>query len=78
MNSNGDVSISHLADELGEEFADYIAEKVADEMSPSLNSMSPREAVDKYFESRDLTPGTKNTHRSSLYNFFLKWCEEIA
>ena len=78
MNSNVDVPVSHLADELGEEFADFVAKKVADEMSPSLNSMTPEEAVDKYFESRELKSDTESTHKSSLYNFFLKWCQEIA
>lgn len=65
-------------DELGGEFADRVAELVAEQMKPCLNPMTPQEAVDKYFKIRNLKPKTEGTHKSSLNNHFVPWCEEIA
>jgi len=72
----GDALVS--VDDLGEEFAGSLAEKIADHMSPSLNAKTPEEAVNKYFETRDLRSNTEYTHKSSLYNFFLRWCDDVA
>lgn len=60
-----------------EAFAKRIAEEVKHETGESsLKKKTPREAVDKYFDIRDLKPNTEGTHRSSL-NFFIRWCEEV-
>lgn len=73
-----DEIVSQVMDQLGDELAGPFAEKVAEQMGPSLEPMSPREAVDKYFDNRSFEPATKNTIKSSLCNFFLPWCEDIA
>lgn len=79
MSSNGDDElIPQLMSQLSEELAGPFAEKVAEQMGPDLEPMSPKEAVDKYFDTRDLTPNSEYTHQSSLYNFFLRWCKDIA
>lgn len=59
-----------------EAFAKQVAEEVKHETGEStLKRKTPREAVDKYFEIRDLKPNTEDTHRSSL-KFFVRWCEQ--
>lgn len=73
-----DEIVSQVMDQLGDELAGPFAQKVAEQMGPSLEPMSPREAVDKYFDNRSFKPATKNTIKSSLCNFFLPWCEDIA
>lgn len=73
-----DEIVSQVMDQLGDELAGPFAEKVAEQMGPSLEPMSPREAVDKYFDNRSFEPATRNTIKSSLCNFFLPWCEDIA
>jgi site-specific recombinase XerD len=57
--------------------ANHIIESVVNELQQSLESMPPREAVDKYFRNRNLSKNTAKTHRSSLYNHFVPWCEEV-
>lgn len=83
-NSDGGASNTMTADGLAsdalavEELADQVANKVAEKTSQSLQSMTPREAVDKYFEHRDFDrTSTVGTQESSLYNHFVVWCEEI-
>ena len=75
---DGEELVSLLVDKFEDELAGTLAEEVTDQMGPSLESMSPEEAVDKYFDTRELNPNTERTHHSSLYNFFLQWCEEVA
>lgn len=75
---DGEELVSLLVDKFEDELAGTLAEEVTDQMGPSLESMSPKEAVDKYFDTRELNPNTERTHHSSLYNFFLQWCEEVA
>lgn len=72
------ADISDLIDELGDELAGPLAEKLGEQMTPSLNSMTPEEAVDKYFDTRELKDNTQYTHESSLRNFFLRWCDDVA
>ncbi|WP_207588485.1 site-specific integrase [Halomontanus rarus] len=65
-------------DEFKEEFADYFSDVMMEKMEPDLESFTPKEAVDKYFQNRNLKPSTESTQRSSLYNFFVPWCDDVA
>ncbi len=66
-------AVDELSPEL-KQFGSHIVEQVVEEMGPSLEPKTPREAVDKYFEQRTLKPGTEDTQSSSL-GFFVRWCD---
>ncbi|GAB7093463.1 tyrosine-type recombinase/integrase [Halolamina litorea] len=66
--------LTKLAEELVEKMSPSLSSMTS---TPSLESMTPRDAIDKYFRTRNLPNGTANTHRSSLYNHFLVWCDEV-
>lgn len=75
---SAEESVELSSNQLGE-LATRVAEEVTEQSGgPGLESKTPREAVDKYFETRDLKPGTQRTQESSLYNHFVEWCNEVA
>jgi integrase len=69
---------SDVQQQFGNELADQVAERLVRQLGPSLESMTPEEAVNKYFDTRDLKQSTEDTHKSSLYNHFVYWCENVG
>lgn len=87
MSTNGDNTTAELArfkeelikevvGEVSEEVVGEVTEEVKDVMGPSLEPMTPHEAVEKYLDRDDIRADTYWTHKSSLQNHFVPWCEK--
>lgn len=74
--STADDTPQKVSDLSPEEMMQMITESVS-EVGPSLTSMTPEAAVDKYFRTRNLKKGTEHTHQSALSNHFVVWCEDV-
>jgi site-specific recombinase XerD len=69
---------AELPSDFDEEQVERFAESVVSKMeNRDLESMPPSEAVDEYFKNRGLSENTVKTHKSSLCNHFVPWCEEV-
>ncbi|OYR82464.1 hypothetical protein DJ71_11935 [Halorubrum sp. E3] len=77
MSASDDAS-PKVSDLSVEEMMKMFSDKMSEQMNPSLASKAPKEAVDKYFRTRNLEASTEYTHRSALYNHFVVWCEEVS
>lgn len=77
MSVDADTRVGDLSpEELFSTMSNVVGEAVEDKTEASLKPKTPKEAVDKYFESRDFeSEATSYTQSSSLYNFFVPWCE---
>jgi integrase len=76
MSATDDTSLK-VSDLSVEEMMQMFTDKMSEELTPSLTSKTPKEAVDKYFRTRNLKVSTQNTYRSALYNHFVVWCETV-
>jgi hypothetical protein len=75
--SAADDTAQMVSDLSAEEMMQMFTDKMSEQLNPSLISKTSKEAVDKYFQTRNLKAGTESTHRSALYNHFVVWCEEV-
>lgn len=77
MSAEGiDDSIEIALHDYAEELSELVKQKVADADKDDLDPITPADAVDKYFEVRDLNrSSTVKTQRSSL-GFFVRWCDD--
>ena len=73
--SAADDTSPKVSDLSAEEMMQMFTDTMSEELSPSLSSKTPKEAVDKYFQTRNMRAGTEYTHRSALYNHFVVWCD---
>jgi len=75
--SAADDTSPKVSDLSAEEMMQMFTDTMSEELSPSLSSKTPKEAVDKYFQTRNMRAGTEYTHRSALYNHLVVWCDEV-
>ena len=75
--SAADDASPKVSDLSAEEMMQMLSDTVSDQLNPSLTSKTPQEAVDKYFQTRNLVAGTEYTHHSSLNNHFVVWCKDV-
>jgi len=71
---DGSPKVSDLS---AEEMMQMLSDTMSEQLTPSLTSKTPKEAVDKYFRTQNLCAGTGYTHHSSLNNHFVVWCTEV-